>query len=47
MEQIRQGLKANIDVSLYANPEFSSQEMKKIREKLFEENNISIDPSLL
>ena len=40
MEEIRLGLKNNLDVSLYANSEISWQEMKEIRLKLLEESTL-------
>ena len=40
MEEIRLGLKNNLDVSLYANSEISWQEMKEIRLKLQKESTL-------
>ena len=40
MEQIRLGLKYNLEVSKYAKPEYSWQEMKQIREKLLRESTL-------
>ena len=37
MEEIRRGLEDDLDVSLYAKPEFSEWKMKEIREKLLKE----------
>ena len=38
--QIRIGLKANLDVSQYAKVEYSWKEMKEIRDRLENEQNI-------
>ena len=38
MFQIREGLEANLDVSQYAKPEVSREEMARIRSKLLEES---------
>jgi len=38
--QIRQGLKANLDVSQYTKVEYSWKQMKEIRERLENEKNI-------
>ena len=40
MIQIREGLKDNLDVSKYANPEYNWQQMKEIREKLLKESTL-------
>ena len=34
MREIREGLDANLDVSIYANPELDSEEMEEIRLEL-------------
>ena len=41
MRQIRLGLKSDIDVSTYANPEYSSEKMQKIRLRLEYKTDIS------
>ena len=38
MLEIRLGLEANLDVSLYANPEYNWEQMKELRLKLLEES---------
>ena len=38
MKQIRLGLKDNLDVSLYAEPDLSDEQMREIRLKLKKEN---------
>ena len=40
MEQIRLGLKDNLDVSVYANPEFDWDQMKQIRLKMLKESTL-------
>ena len=40
MEQIRLGLKYNLEVLKYANPEFDDWQMKQIRLKLLEESTL-------
>ena len=40
MKQIRLGLKDNLDVSLYAEPDLSDEQMKKIREKLLKKSTL-------
>ena len=40
--QIRCGLKANLDVSLYAKPEFHESQMDEIRLGLLKNLNVSI-----
>ena len=40
MEEIRLGLEENIDVSIYAKPEFDWTKMRKIRLKLLEESTL-------
>jgi hypothetical protein len=40
MWQIRIGLKANLDVSKYAKVEYSWKQMREIRERLENEQNI-------
>ena len=40
MEQIREGLEKNLDVSIYANPEIPWQEMREIRLKLQKESTL-------
>ena len=37
MREIRNGLHDNLDVSVYANPEYSWQKMKSIRTKMLKE----------
>ena len=39
-EEIRLGLEENIDVSIYAKPEFDWTKMRKIRLKLLEESTL-------
>ena len=39
-EEILEGLRNNLDVSWYANPEFSWNQMKEIRLKLLEESTL-------
>ena len=39
MHEIREGLEENLDVSQYAKVEYSWNKMKKIREKLENEQN--------
>ena len=39
MKQIRLELKDNLDVSLYAEPDLSDEQMREIRLKLKKENN--------
>ena len=34
MAEIRQGLERNLDVSVYAKPEFNSDQMRKMRKEL-------------
>ena len=34
MEQIRWGLQSKVDISVYAKPEYTWQQMREIREKL-------------
>ena len=41
-EEIRKGLEANIDVSIYANPKYYWKQMKEIRLGLEEDLNVSI-----
>ena len=41
-EQIRLGLKANLDVSIYAKKDFSWEQMKKIRDFMKQGLDISI-----
>ena len=38
--QIRLGLKENLDVSIYAKPEFHSSQMREIKEKLLKESTL-------
>ena len=40
MEQIRLGLKDNLDISIYAKSEIPWQEMKEIRLKLLKESTL-------
>ena len=40
MDEIRLGLEDNLDVSVYAKPEISWKEMKKIREELLKESTL-------
>jgi len=40
MREIGLGLRANLDVSKYTNPEYTWEEMKEIREKLLEESTL-------
>ena len=39
-EEIIKGLKANIDVSIYAKPEYSWRAMKKIRTQLLKKSTL-------
>ena len=39
-KEILDGLKNNIDVSVYAKPEYSSKEMRDLRLKLLEESTL-------
>ena len=39
MREIRHGLEDNLDVSVYAKPEFNEKQMKKIRKQLENEQN--------
>ena len=39
-KQIRLGLEDNLDVSVYAKPEYSSKEMRDIRLELLEESTL-------
>ena len=34
MEQIRKGLQKNLNVSIYATPDFNEKEMRKIKREL-------------
>ena len=40
MNEIKEGLKDNLDVSIYAKPEFSWMKMEQIREELLEESTL-------
>ena len=40
MREIREGLERNLDVSIYAKPEFHSSQMREIREKLLKESTL-------
>ena len=41
MEQIRLGLKEDLDVSIYAKSEYSWEQMKKIRKRLLKKNKFN------
>ncbi len=42
MQEIRQGLKQGVDVSIYANPKFDDDQMRQIRKGLEKELDVSI-----
>ena len=42
IEQIKLGLRNNLNVNIYANPKFSSEQMREIRQGLNYELDVSI-----